>query len=312
MKKEEKKDKKSKKKKNNSRLTTILLGVIFIAGLGILAYPAFSDWWNRQHATRAIASYQEQVEQIDDSTKKEMLEAAREYNDSLEVGVHYNLTDEAYEKYESILDVSGTGIMGYVQIPSINVNLPIYHGTDETVLQIAAGHIAGSSLPIGGERTHAVISGHRGLPSAKLFTDLDRLVEGDVFQVTVLDQVVTYRIDQIHIVLPEETTDLAIEPGKDYMTLVTCTPYGINSHRMLIRGHRIDNLESEEELIVVSEAKRISATKVMFIIGIPMIMAALVSSYIISAVRKPKKTAAQILEELEHMDWGGRDNGKQS
>ena len=293
-------NKKAKKKKSkSSRLTSFLLVLIFILGIAIIAYPTVSDWWNAKHATQAIASYVEQVEHIDNTEKIKMLEEAKAYNQSLETGVHFNLSEEAYAQYESILDISGTGIMGYVQIPSISVNLPIYHGTDENVLQIATGHIAGSSFPIGGEGTHAVISGHRGLPSAKLFTDLDKLIQGDIFIVSVLDQVVTYQVDQIHIVLPDEVSDLAIEKGKDYMTLVTCTPYGVNSHRMLIRGHRIENIEGESEVLVTADAKRISPTIVMFCIAVPLILLAMLVSLIVSPRKRTKHAEKKILEELE-------------
>lgn len=153
----------------------------------------------------------------------------------------FNLTDEERAKYEKTLDVTGTGIMGYVEIPKISVSLPIYHGTDATVLQIAIGHIPGSSLPVGGQGTHCVISGHRGLPSARLFTDIDQLREGDLFMLNVLGKTLTYQVDQIRVVLPDELDDLAIDDGQDYCTLVTCTPYGVNTHRLLVRGHRVPN-----------------------------------------------------------------------
>jgi sortase A len=291
-------EKNGKNKKKGSSLYTIVLLVILLIGLGVISYPTFSDWWNSWHASKAIANYVEYVQQLDDSDKQEMLEKAREYNEALETGVNFELTDEEYAEYESVLDVSGTGIMGYIQIPSINVNLPIYHGTDEAVLQIAVGHIAGSSLPIGGKGTHAVLSGHRGLPSARLFTDLDKMSEGDIFTINVLDEVVTYQVDQIRIVLPEETGDLAIEAGKDYCTLVTCTPYGINTHRMLVRGHRIDNLEEDEIIIVNAEASKISSSIVIFAVGIPLVVIVLVIMIIRSSVGGHKKTEKDVLDEL--------------
>ena len=218
--------------------STVLLLLILLAGAGLLGYPTFADWWNSFHQSRAIAGYSEQVSQIDDAEYEKMLKDAHAYNRELlkKGDGRFNMTDEERKVYDSLLDVTGTGIMGYVEIPKINVSLPIYHGTDETILQIAVGHIEGSSLPVGGEGTHCVISGHRGLPSAKLFTDLDQLQEGDIVQITVLDETLTYEIDQIRIVLPNELEDLAIDPKKDYLTMVTCTPYGINSHRMLVRG----------------------------------------------------------------------------
>lgn len=302
-----KKTKGKKGKKKGSKLTSFVLALILATGVGIMAYPTVSEWWNEKHATRAIASYVEQVEQIEDDTRKEMLEKARQYNASLQSGTHFNLSEEEYAEYESILDISGTGIMGYIQIPSIHVNLPIYHGTGEEVLQIAAGHIAGSSFPIGGQGTHAVISGHRGLPSAKLFTDLDKLVEGDVFMVSVLEQVITYQIDQIHIVLPEEVADLAIETDKDYMTLVTCTPYGVNTHRMLIRGHRIDNLKGVGNYTITSDARRISKIKVCLCLAGAMTVMAMIISMLSGLVKHKKKSTEQLLKELEYAAGGKND-----
>lgn len=307
----EKKKKIKKKKSKGSRLTTFLLVLIFGLGIGIIAYPTVSDWWNAKHATQAIASYVEQVEQIDRTEKNRMLEKARQYNDSLATGIHFSLSEEAYAEYESILDISGTGIMGYVRIPAISVNLPIYHGTDDNVLQIATGHIAGSSLPIGGEGTHAVISGHRGLPSAKLFTDLDKLIVGDIFIVSVLDQTVTYQVDQIHIVLPDEVSDLAIEKEKEYMTLVTCTPYGVNSHRMLVRGHRIENLAEESNVLVTADAKRLSSSIVMICLAIPLVTLAMIASLVINPGMRRKNTQKRILQELEKsFQQGGDSNEK--
>lgn len=235
-----------------------------------MVYPTFADWWNSFHQSRAIASYADQVSQIDDADYEQMLKDARAYNRKLlkKGDGRFNMTDEEREEYNSILDITGTGIMGYVEIPKINVSLPIYHGTEESILQIAIGHIEGSSLPVGGTGTHCVISGHRGLPSAKLFTDLDQLQEGDIAQITVLDEILTYEIDQIRIVMPNELEELAIDPRKDYLTLVTCTPYGINSHRMLVRGHRIDNPDAGE-IRVTSDATQIEPLHVLpVVIGI--------------------------------------------
>ncbi len=238
--------------------------MILLAGLGLLGYPTFADWWNSFHQSRAIAGYAEKVSQIDDVDYEKMLEDARAYNKTLvEKGDgRFNMTDEEREDYNSLLNVDGNGIMGYVDIPKINVTLPVYHGTDETILQIAVGHIEGSSLPVGGKGTHCVISGHRGLPSAKLFTDLDQLQEGDIAQITILDETLTYEVDQIRIVLPNELTELAIDAEKDLLTMVTCTPYGINSHRMLVRGHRIENPESGE-VRVTSDASQIEPLHVL-------------------------------------------------
>ena len=245
MKKEKTGEAKVKKKKKRVSFSTIILVLILLAGVGILLYPSVSDWWNSMHATQAIAGYVTAVEDMSGQEREEMLEAARAYNERLANGVDFTLTEEEYEEYERLLNIADTGIMGYVQISAIGVNLPVYHSVEESVLQIAVGHIPGSSLPVGGERTHTILSGHRGLPSAKLFSDLDQMVEGDTFTINVMGQTITYMVDQIRIVLPEETKELAIQPGRDYCTLVTCTPYGVNSHRMLVRGKRIENIAGE-------------------------------------------------------------------
>lgn len=292
-------DRKQKKQRRGPSISTIVLVIILLAGVGILLYPSVSDWWNSMHATRAIASYVTAVEDLSGQEREAMLEAAREYNSRLANGVNFTLTDEQRAEYDSLLDITGTGIMGYVQITSIGVNLPVYHSVDEAVLQIAVGHIPGSSLPVGGERTHAILSGHRGLPSAKLFSDLDQIVEGDTFTINIMDQTTTYMVDQIRIVLPEETDELAIKDGKDYCTLVTCTPYGINTHRMLVRGRRIDNIIGE--VVVVSEAVRIPNYVVAPAIGIPLLFIILLIMLIYYRRLGPRKTEAELLDEMRKL-----------
>ncbi|MCI8430766.1 MAG: class C sortase [Lachnospiraceae bacterium] len=292
-------DRKEKKQRRGPSISTIVLVIILLAGVGILLYPSVSDWWNSMHATRAIASYVTAVEDLSGQEREAMLEAARAYNSRLSNGVNFTLTDEQRAEYDSLLDITGTGIMGYVQITSIGVNLPVYHSVDEAVLQIAVGHIPGSSLPVGGERTHAILSGHRGLPSAKLFSDLDQIVEGDTFTINILDQTTTYMVDQIRIVLPEETDELAIKDGKDYCTLVTCTPYGINTHRMLVRGKRIDNIIGE--VVVVSEAVRIPNYVVAPAIGIPLLFIILLIMLIYYRRLGPRKTEAELLDEMRKL-----------
>lgn len=235
---------KKPKKKSNALLDVLIaISAIFMIGaICLIAYPTFSDWWNRMHQSYAVASYVEQTEDLSGEEKQHMLDAAHAYNEALAAnGDRWHLTDEQRQTYENTLDITGTGIMGYVTIPRIKVKLPVYHGTSEGVLQIAAGHLAGTSLPVGGETTHAVISGHTGLPSAKLLTGLDELQKGDTFAFHVLDETYTYQVDQISVVLPSDISKLNIESGKDYATLITCTPYGVNSHRLLVRGHRIPN-----------------------------------------------------------------------
>lgn len=229
-------------------ISTIFIILIFLVGLGFISYPTVSNLWNQAHQSRAIATYSKQVEKLDDSENKKMLKAARKYNKSLlKKSDHWKLSKKEKKKYESLLDVSGTGIMGYIEVPKIDCSLPIYHGTDEGALQIAIGHLEGSSLPVGGKSTHCVLSGHRGLPSARLFTDLDQMEEGDIFILNILGRKLAYEVDQIRVVLPEEMSDLEIEEGKDLCTLVTCTPYGINTHRLLVRGHRTEYVEKKVE-----------------------------------------------------------------
>ncbi len=246
-----------------------------------MAYPTVSDWWNSFHQSRAIASYVSQIENVDDREVQALIEAASAYNKKiLQKENRYAMTEEDLAEYNSLLDLTGTGVMGYIQIPSINVNLPIYHGTEESVLQVAAGHINWTSLPVGGESTHAVMSGHRGLPSAKLFTDLDELEIGDEFTITVLDRSLTYKVDLISTVLPDETDDLQVVKGMDYCTLMTCTPYGINTHRLLVRGVRTEDHEERPAVFVKNEAFIIDPLIVAPVIAIPILIIALVLLFI--------------------------------
>lgn len=265
-------------KKKSSNFTTIILVLILFVGLSLLLYPSISDYWNSFHQSRAIASYAEAVANLDEEKYQEIWDEAVEYNETLSGRQnHFSLSKEEIKKYDSLLDISGTGIMGYIEIPSIDCSLPIYHGTDEGVLQIAIGHLEWSSLPVGGESSHCVLSGHRGLPSAKLFTNLDQLSEGDVFMLRVLDEVLTYEVDQILIVEPQETDALQIVEGQDYCTLVTCTPYGINSHRLLVRGHRIENLDEAKGMRVTADAEQIDPMIVAPIVAIPMLLVLLLA-----------------------------------
>ena len=255
----------------NNRISTIILIFMLLLGLSLLLYPSFSDYWNSFFQSRAIADYANVVSGIDHDKYDEMISEAKAYNERLrKKGNRWILSEEEEKEYEQILDVSGTGIMGYIEIPSIDVALPIYHGIDEDVLQIAIGHLAGSSLPVGGAGTHVVVSGHRGLPSARLFTDLDQLIKGDLFVMRILDETLTYEVDQIRIVLPNEMEDLQIDEEKDYCTLITCTPYGINTHRMLVRGHRVDNVE-DISIRVTAEAMQIDSKIVASVIAIPIL-----------------------------------------
>lgn len=255
------------------RISTISLILIFLAGLSLLLYPTISDYWNSFHQSRTITEYANEVAQLDDDTYERLLESAKEYNQELAADKpRYLMTEEEWEEYEAQLAVSDSGIIAYIEIPKIKCFLPIYHGTDEDILQIAVGHIEWSSLPVGGESTHCVLSGHRGLPSARLFTDLDKLETGDLFVIRVLDEILTYEVDQIHIVLPEDTKELEIVEGKDYCTLVTCTPYGINSHRLLVRGHRVENQEDAQNIRVTADATQIKPVIVAPFVALPMLL----------------------------------------
>lgn len=257
-------------KKNASNIFLVLILVI---GLSLLLYPSFAEYWNSFTSSRAIATYTEQVASIDDDKYTQLWEEARAYNATLlERANEFLLSEEQMAEYLRLLDVSGLGIMGYIEVPSIGVSLPIYHGTEDSVLQIAVGHLEWTSLPVGGVNSHCVVSGHRGLPSARLFTDLDQVKEGDYFMLHVLDQTLTYEVDQIRIVLPHETDELLIKEGKDLCTMVTCTPYGVNSHRMLVRGHRVDNLEEEMVIRVTSDAVVIEKLVVAPFVLLPILL----------------------------------------
>ena len=263
-------------KKKSSFVTAILIAAL-LAGALLLLYPTVSDYWNSFHQSRAIASYAEQVADLDDNTYDQIWADARAYNETLDNSTsRFVMTEEQKKIYEALLNIADNGVMGYIEIPNIKCNLPIYHGTDEAVLQIAIGHVQGSSLPAGGESTHCVLSGHRGLPSAKLFSDLDQLTEGDVFLLRVLDETLTYEVDQIRTVLPDELDDLAIEEGKEYCTLVTCTPYGINSHRLLVRGHRVENQASASTIRVTADAMQIEPLLIAPLVAVPMLLVLLV------------------------------------
>ena len=268
-------------------LSTIILILVFFVGLSLLLYPTVSDYWNSMHQSRAIAQYSEQVTAMDNDVYEELLQAARKYNVSLmDNGHRFSPTEEEQVEYESLLNVSGNGIIGYIEIPSISCSLPIYHGTDEAVLQIAVGHIEGSSLPVGGTGTHCVLSSHRGLPSARLFTDLDKMNTGDTFLLRVLDETLTYEVDQILIVEPHEVDALGIDPEEDYCTLVTCTPYGINSHRMLVRGHRIENEAEADTIRITSDAMQIEPVLVAPLVAVPLIL--LLLAALLVTTRKKK------------------------
>lgn len=260
------------KNKKNTKFSLCLLVFVFLAGLSLLLYPTVSNYVNSMHQSRALATYSDDVLKLSEKEYAEILEAARAYNDAMDKNGLHALTKAEQKEYDRQLNFGNNGIMGQIEIPAINVSLPIYHGTDVTVLQIAVGHLDWTSLPVGGKSSHCVLSGHRGLPSAKLFTHLDELVVGDVFILRVLNEVLTYEVDQILIVKPSEIDQLCIVEGEDLCTLVTCTPYGINSHRLLVRGHRIENADQAGMARISAEALRIEPLLITSVVGIPVLM----------------------------------------
>ncbi|AGU77296.1 class C sortase [Streptococcus intermedius] len=244
-----KKQKQSKVMKKGKLQMFGLLALFFI-GVGLLVYPSFSDYWNTFHQSRVIMKYADRVSNMNKDEYARLIKEANQYNQELQkTGIKWNMTDAEKASYNRYLDFESSGVMGYITIPKINVELPIYHGTSDSILQTSIGHIEGSSLPVGGLGSHTILSGHRGLPSARLFTNLDQLAAGDTFTLTVLNETYTYEVDQIRIVEPTDLSSLQLEPGKDYCTLVTCTPYGVNTHRLLVRGHRVENVNGNAELV---------------------------------------------------------------
>ena len=273
------------------RLSTIVLVILLVLGLCILAYPSFSDWWNSSRQTEAIETYSHDVEAVDSATQQRLWNRARDYNEKLaQDGNSWVLTNAQWSAYEGQLRLSDTDVMCYVEIPAIRCMLPVYHSTTEEILQAGVGHIEGSSLPVGGESTHCVLSGHRGLPSAQLFTKLDKLVKGDRFMLHTLGVTLTYEVDQIRVVEPDQMDDLEIVPSEDLCTLVTCTPYGINTHRLLVRGHRIypTNLVS-----LMSDASQIDSKLVALFLAVPLIVLLFIFAMMTGAGRRgPDEQAA--------------------
>ena len=276
-----------KNKKKNGRGSTVLLFFVFFAGLSLLLYPTFADYWNSMFQAQFINRYVEAVEELDDMEYQKIFSRARVYNRNMTNRLNYYvLTEEEQSAYPEILRLSDDSTMGYIEIPSINVTLPIKHGTSEEVLASAVGHLEWTSLPVGGEGTHCVLSGHRGLPGAKLFTNLDKLVEGDVFTLRVLDEVLSYEVDQILTVEPTMVSDLQIEDGRDYCTLVTCTPYGINSHRLLVRGHRTETPRETETLRILSEAVQVEELSVAAFMAVPLLAVSLLILFAAAEIRR--------------------------
>jgi len=271
-------------------LSTIILVLVLVLGLGIMLYPTVSDWWNSFHQTRAIASYSDTVATMDNELYDQLWQEAEAYNAALAQKANpYFFTEEDQALYDSTLNVSGTGIMGYIDIPEIKCTLPIYHGTSEAVLQVGVGHIEGSSLPVGGEGTHCVLSGHSGLPSAVLFTHLEDLDIGDLFTLQIMDETLTYEVDRFNRVLPHEMDLLTIEEGKDSCTLVTCTPYGVNTHRLLVHAHRVANEAATAHIRVTADAVRIDPILVSPAAAVPMLLLLFLWLMFGGGKKKPKK-----------------------
>lgn len=288
------------KKKKGSSASTIILVAIFFVGLCVLLYPTISDFWNEKRQSQAIMNYDDLIVDLTPEDYSELLAKADAYNKkinnmSFPFMEHKNIADEYY----STLDINGDGMMGYITIEKIKVQLPIYHGTSDKVLNSAVGHVEGSSIPVGGESTHAVLSAHRGLPSAKLFTNLDKVEVGDVFTIRILDRTITYQVDQVLIVLPNETKDLNIVPGEDYCTLVTCTPYGINTHRMLVRGTRIENIEPDRVINVITEAYKIDPLIVTPAVAAPMLGILLIILLVKSSKGSKKSKKSKNTDETQ-------------
>lgn len=258
-----------------SRNTTIILLVSFFIGLSVLLYPSLSSYWNSKTQSEVIVDYESMLANYKPEDYSAIFEAADEYNRELAKLEVPLLQHNQITTYWETLDVSGTGMMGYITIPKISQELPVYHGTADSVLSFAVGHFQGSSLPVGGESTHSVVSAHRGLPTAVLFTHLDRMEVGDIFYFTILDRTITYEVDEIRIVEPDDTSLIGIIPGRDYCTLLTCTPYGINSHRLLVRGHQVDATQ-KKNIYVANEAYRVEPLVVMPIVALPIIFILLI------------------------------------
>lgn len=303
----------TRRKRKKTPVSNLIATLILFVGLGICLYPSFSNWANNYQRLRDITEYVDAVAMLDQRDIDRMLREARSYNKRLvNKANRFNMSDADIEEYNSILDFTGKGVIGYIQISNLGVNLPIYHGTSDEVLQTAIGHIQGTSFPVGGKNTHSAVSGHRGLPSARLFTDIDKMVEGDTFTITVLNETYTYLVDQIRIVEPGDLSELNIVRKEDLVTLVTCTPYGVNTHRLLVRGHRIDNLA--DALAIPAEAIQIPNYIAVAAVAIPFLFIYLAGLLIYLRTRQPNYNREEILAEIRELEakgeldvWGERN-----
>ena len=275
-------------------LTIVILGAMLV-GIGLLVYPTFANYWNQMHQTHAIMEYSETVSELSKVDYEKILNSAKEYNKNLAAtGIVWRMSKDQKSEYKKQLAVDHTGIMGYISVPKFRIKLPIYHGTDEDVLQIAIGHLEPTSLPVGGESSHCSVSSHRGLPSARLFTDLDKFQEGDTWTMNVLNETLTYECDQIRIVTPEDLSNLQIEDKNDYCTLITCTPYGVNTHRLLVRGHRIPNVDGDANL--TADAIRIEPIYIAPFFAVPLLIILLIM-LIVSTKRAKRLNPAEITKD---------------
>lgn len=284
-----------------SKIGLILVLMLFVGVCGLL-YPSVSQYWNSKTQTRAVENYQEILNSLKQEDYDAFFQEADAYNGALSA-LKDPLTEyRQVTGYNDLLNVTGSGIMGYISIPKLGVELPLYHGISAEVLNIACGHLEGTSLPIGGESTHSVLSAHRGLPHARLFTDLDMMEEGDIFTITVLDKTLTYQVDQIKVVRPNEIDDIKIVAGEDLCTLLTCTPYGINSHRLLVRGTRIEN--AAPKLYVTSNAYKIDS-----LVATPVVAAPILLALLIVLMVKYRDTGSKPLISKEEDEWLKEDLG---
>ena len=276
-------------------LVTVLMAGGMVVGIFLLTYPSVANYWNSFHQTRAIASYTENVTNMSPEEYKAMLEDARAYNAKLAgTGMRWLMTDNELEEYKNKLKLSGTDVMAYISVPKFHIRCPLYHGTDEAILQVAIGHLECSSLPVGGKSTHCLISGHRGLPSARLFTDISKLREGDTWTITVLNETLTYECDQIRTVLPDDLTDVQIVEGEDLCTLITCTPYGINTHRLLVRGHRIPNVNGYAD--ITADGIQIEPIYIAPVLAVPAIILLLI--LLLISTRRAKRFNSEDYKQL--------------
>lgn len=288
---------------------TLILIIILVTGVGLIAYPSVADYWNELHQAHAISGYAANLSHLKQDEYDRIIQDAEDYNQNMAAtGIKQSLSDEEEQEYESLLKTDGSGIMGYITIPKINVFLPIYHGIDDTILETSIGHLEGTSLPVGGAGSHCVLIGHRGMPSAKLFSDLDQMEEGDRFTLTVLNETLTYEVDQIHTVLPDDWSDLQIEEGKDYCTLLTCTPYGVNTHRLLVRGHRVENADGDAR--VIAEAIQMKPIYTVPVVAVPMVIVLIVVYLLLNGSGRNRKSIKE--RYLEKMHISGKTLGSGS